>query len=110
MSCIARTLGAPETVPAGQQAPRSSTGLTPGRSPPATPAAGGEAGARELEGAAPRAELARDLRDEVGDVREALGLEEALDPDAAGAADPREVVTSEVDEHHVLGPVLLGGE
>ena len=44
------------------------------------------------------------------DVREALRLEEALDLDGSGHADAREVVPPEVDEHHVLGPVLLRGE
>ena len=32
------------------------------------------------------------------------------DLDRARPADPREVVAAEVDEHHVLGTVLLGGE
>src|SRR5687768_12334952 len=41
------------------------------------------------------------------DVREALELEEALDAHAPRLADAREVVAAEVDEHHVLGPVLL---
>ena len=43
-------------------------------------------------------------------MREALGLEEAGDADAAGPAGAREIVAAEVDEHHVLGPVLLGVE
>ena len=44
------------------------------------------------------------------DVREALRLEVARHPDAAGLAHSREIVAAEVDEHHVLGAVLLGGE
>ena len=86
MICIARTFGAPETVPAGKHARSRSNGVTPS------------------------AQLADDLRDEVRHVREALGLEEALDAHRARPADAREVVAAEVDEHHVLGAVLLGGE
>ena len=86
MICIARTFGAPETVPAGNVARSRSNGETPS------------------------AQLAGHLRDEVRDVREALRLEEALDLHRPGPADAREVVAAEVDEHHVLGPVLLGGE
>ena len=44
------------------------------------------------------------------DVREALGLEEPLDVHGPRHADAREVVAAEVDEHHMLCPVLLGGE
>ena len=44
------------------------------------------------------------------DVRELLGLEELLHVDRAGHAHLRQVVATQVDEHHVLGPVLLGGE
>ena len=40
-------------------------------------------------------------------VGEALGLEEALDVDGPGNADARKIVAAEVNEHHVLGPVLL---
>ena len=36
MICIARTFGAPETVPAGKQARRRSNGVTPSRSSPVT--------------------------------------------------------------------------
>ena len=86
MICIARTFGAPETVPAGNVARSTSNGVTP------------------------VAQLAGHLGDEVRDVREALRLEEALDLDRSRHADAREVVAAEVDEHHVLGAVLLGGE
>ena len=43
-------------------------------------------------------------------MREPLHLHVARDVDGAGLADAREVVAAEVDEHHVLGPVLLGRE
>ena len=43
-------------------------------------------------------------------MREALRLEEALHLHRPRPADPREVVAAEVDEHHVLGALLLGGE
>ncbi len=43
-------------------------------------------------------------------MREALGLEEAGDADAARRAGAGEVVAAEVDEHHVLGAVLVGRE
>ena len=36
MICIARTFGAPETVPAGKHARSSSKGVTPSRSSPTT--------------------------------------------------------------------------
>ncbi len=70
--------------------------------------AGRKASAEDVERRDPVPQLAPHLRDEMCDVREALGLEEALDPDAAGAADAGEVVAAEVDEHHVLGAILLG--
>ena len=72
--------------------------------------AGREAGAQHLERRDAVAQLADDLRDEVRDVREALDLHVARDPHGARLADAREVVAAEVDEHHVLGPVLLGRE
>src|SRR5262249_30182271 len=58
---------------------------------------GREAGAEEVEVADTLLELARDLGDEMRDVRVALGLEEATDLDAAGTADAREVVPAEID-------------
>ncbi len=63
MICIARTFGAPETVPAGNVARSRSNGVTPSRS------------------------SSGDLGDEVRDVREALRLEEALDLDRSRLAD-----------------------
>ena len=87
MSCIARTLGAPETVPAGKQARRSSNGVTPSFISP------------------------DDLGDEVRDVREALRLEQAARPEPFPGTQTRErSLRPEVDEHHVLGAVLLRGE
>ena len=43
-------------------------------------------------------------------MREPLRFEIARHPDTAGFADAGKVVAAEVDEHHVLGAVLLGGE
>ena len=43
-------------------------------------------------------------------MREALRLEQALDLNRSGNTHAREVVAPEVDEHHVLGAVLLRGE
>ena len=69
--------------------------------------AGREARAQEVERPDAVAQLADDLGDEMRDVREALRLHEPLDVHRARAADAREVVAAEVDEHHVLGAVLL---
>jgi hypothetical protein len=44
------------------------------------------------------------------DVREALRFEEPHDLDRARLAHAREVVPAEVDQHHVLGTVLLRRE
>jgi hypothetical protein len=46
----------------------------------------------------------------VHDVREALDGEEVAHLHRPGRGDAAEVVPSEVDEHHVLGPLLLVGE
>ena len=43
-------------------------------------------------------------------MRVALRLHESLDVHGARLADAGEVVAAEVDEHHVLGTVLLRGE
>ena len=66
MICIARTFGAPDTVPAGKHARRRSNG------------------------ADAVAQLAGDLRDEVGDVREPLGLEEPRRPRPCPGTQTRE--------------------
>ena len=86
MICIARTFGAPDTVPAGNVARSRSNDETPARSSPAT----------------------SETRCVMCENRS--GLEEALDLHRARHADAREVVAAEVDEHHVLGAVLLGRE
>ena len=70
----------------------------------------GEACPQELERRDAGGELARDLRDEVRDVREAFCLEEPLDRHRAGAAHAREIVAAEIDEHHVLRAILAGAE
>ena len=72
--------------------------------------AGGEARAEHVERRHAVAQLADDLGDEVRDVREALDLQRARHVHRARPADAREVVAAEVDEHHVLGPVLLRRE
>ena len=69
-----------------------------------------EARAQHVERRHALADLADDLGDEVRDVREPLDLHAARDVHRPRAADAREVVSAEVDEHHVLGPVLLGRE
>ena len=46
----------------------------------------------------------------MGHVREALRLQQALDLNRPGHTNPREIVSAEVDEHHVLGAILLGGQ
>ena len=68
---------------------------------------GREAGPQHLEGAHALAEIADHLGDQVGHVREPLRLHEALDMDASCLAHAREVVSAEIDQHHVLGSVLL---
>ena len=70
----------------------------------------GEARPEHLERRHPVAQLADDLRDEVRDVGEPLDLHVAGHVDGARLADAGEVVAAEVDEHHVLGAILLGGE
>ena len=87
MICIARTFGAPETVPAGNVS-RSSE-----------------------KASSVVAQPALDVGHQVHDVRVALDLEQARRPHGAGLADAGQVVAGEVDEHHVLGALLLvGGE
>ena len=83
MICIARTFGAPETVPAGKQARSRSNGVTPSRSSPAT----------------------SETRCVTCEKRS--GSRKRSTRTVPGLADAREVVAAEVDEHHVLGAVLL---
>ena len=86
MICIARTFGAPETVPAGNVARSRSNGETPSRSSPAT----------------------SETRWVTCENRS--GCRKRSTRTVPGHADAREVVAAEVDEHHVLGAILLGGE
>ena len=83
MICIARTFGAPDSVPAGSTERSASI-------------------AAHL-----RPQLAADARDDVDHVRVGLDGHERLDLDGAVLADAPEVVAAEVDEHHVLGALLL---
>ena len=82
MSCIARTFGAPDRVPAGKTARSASSASRSGSEPPF------------------------DVAHEVEHVAVALDLHVLGDPDRPGPADPAEVVAAEVDEHHVLGLLL----
>ena len=86
ISCIARTLGAPDSVPAGKTARSASS-------------------ASRL-----RPDLRFDVADQVLDVAEALDLGEAADLDAARASNAAKVVARQVDEHHVLGAFLSVGD
>ena len=87
MICIARTFGAPETVPAGKHARSSSNGVDARRaSSPAT----------------------SETRWVMCEKRS--GSRKRSTSTLPGQADAREVVAAEVDEHDVLGAVLLGGE
>ena len=86
MISIARGLGAPETVPAGKVAASTS------------------------RASRPVGDLAGDRRDQVHDVAVALDPHEVDDLDGARHADPAQVVAGQVDEHHVLGPLLGVGE
>ena len=82
MISIARTFGAPLTVPAGNVARSTSIGPLPGR------------------------EIARDLAREVHHVRVPLERHQLLDLLGAELHDAADVVAREVDEHHVLGAFL----
>ena len=91
MISIARTFGAPLTVPAGNVARSTSTALRPSASSP------------------------DDLAGEVHHVRVALELISSSTCSVPNSHDPPDVVAGEVDEHHVLGPLLrvldqLGGQ
>ena len=86
MISIARTFGAPETVPAGK------------------------AGDQRVERVLLAVELAHDVGDDVHHV--AVVLEEELvgDLDAAERRDAADVVAAEVEQHQVLGAFLGVGE
>ena len=90
MISIARTFGAPLTVPAGSVARSTSIGLEPSD------------------------QVAGHLRRQVHHVAVALERHQLVDVHPAEAGDAPDVVAGEVDEHHVLGPLLrvlgqLGG-
>ena len=86
MICIARTLGVPVSVPAGNAArmhvPRAELG----------------------------AHLAADLAHDVHHVRVALDLHAHRELHRAGLRDAADVVAREIDEHHVLGELFGIGE
>ena len=90
MISIARTFGAPDTVPAGSVARSTSIGPRPDPQP------------------------AGHLRREVHHVAVPLERQQLVDLLGAEVDDPADVVAGEVDEHHVLGDLLrvlgeLGG-
>ena len=80
---MARIFGAPDTVPAGKHATSASSRSW-------------------LVG-----QLAVDRRDQVHDVRVALERHVLRHAHAADLADPSEIVPAEIDEHDVLGALLL---
>ena len=80
---IAESFGAPVMLPAGN--------VASSRSPTRRP----------------RGEPARDRAHELVDGRVRLDLEQAVDAHRAGLAHPREVVAHEIDDHDVLGALLL---
>ena len=67
----------------------------------------GNDGGKEVEGIATRRQLPRHRRDEVLDGRRPLEAAQPGDPDRSGGADAAEVVPKDVDDHHVLGPILV---
>ena len=86
MICMARTLGAPETVPAGSPARRASKAVLPACKP------------------------AGHVRRDVHDVRIALDLHHVAELDGAIIGDAAHVVASQVDEHDMLGSLLGVGQ
>ena len=83
MICIARTFGAPDTVPAGKHDTSASS--------------------RSRSSAS----LPFDDRRQVHHVREALEPHELRHAHRSVLADAADVVAAEIDEHHVLGALLL---
>ena len=86
MISIARTLGAPDRVPAGKAASTTSR---------AERSVGDLAGHRGLQ---------------MHDVAVAADVHELDHLDRARPADPAQVVAAEVDQHHVLGALLGVGQ
>ena len=83
MISIARTFGAPDTVPAGKQADQ------------------------RVEAVAVLGQAALDDRHQVHHVRVALEGHVLRDAHAAVFRHAADVVAPQVDQHHVLGPLLL---
>ena len=83
MICIARSFGAPVIEPPGKQPRSRSIASRPG------------------------AQLAGDGAHEVMHGREALDVEEPRHLHRAQPAVLRKIVAQEIDDHHVLGAVLL---
>ena len=71
---------------------------------------GGQRRAQHVHRADPVAQRARDLADDVEDVRVGLDDHVLVDRHGAVLADAAEVVAPEVDQHHVLGALLRVGE
>src|ERR687893_2476721 len=71
---------------------------------------GGKGGGEGVEGGEIAPQIPFDGRDDVHDVRVALYLHKAGELDRADLAHAPEVVAPEVNEHDVLGPLLLVGE
>ena len=86
MICMARTFGAPDTVPAGKPAASASS-------------------ASRL-----RIELALDIGDDVHDVAVALDEELVGDLDGADLGDAADIVAAEIEQHQMLGALLRIGE
>ncbi len=86
MISIARTFGAPESVPAG------------------------EAGAQHVELVPVGAQLPAHVRDDVLHVRVLLDHHLLVHLHGPVAADPPQVVAPQVEQHDVLGPLLLVGQ
>ena len=86
MISIARTFGAPETVPAGKPADK------------------------RVDDVEVVAQLAFDIRDDVHDVAVALDEEAVGDLHRADLGDAADVVAAEIEQHQMLGALLRVGE
>ena len=69
--------------------------------------AGGNVAAKISAHVTPGASVASNGRDQVHESWVLLKLTQRRDVDTAGSCDPTEVVAGHVDDHDVLGPVLL---
>ena len=86
MICMARTFGAPETVPAGKPAHSASITSCLGIEP------------------------AVDIRDDVHDVAVALDDELSVTSTRADLRDAADIVAAKIEQHQVLGTLLRVGE